>query len=64
MIKYWEAGAHRPKDPYLVLYTRALDIPEAVLFAEAKHPDEVTAAQSQSGRVPSLTSDQFGELLI
>ncbi|MEV4097167.1 hypothetical protein [Streptosporangium saharense] len=32
-IKNWEAGKHRPKDPYPILYSRAFGISEAVLFS-------------------------------
>lgn len=34
MIKGWEAGRHKPKDPYRVLYGRAFGIPESELFGD------------------------------
>ncbi|GII62831.1 hypothetical protein Skr01_29160 [Sphaerisporangium krabiense] len=49
MIKYWEAGTHRPKDPYPVLYSRAFGMDEEELFgttaALARH--DSTDALSQ-----------------
>lgn len=32
MIKGWEAGRHKPKDPYRLLYCRAFSLSEAELF--------------------------------
>ncbi|GAA1260267.1 hypothetical protein GCM10009677_09420 [Sphaerisporangium rubeum] len=35
MIKYWEAGRHRPKDPYPMLYCRVFGMEEDELFSDA-----------------------------
>ncbi|GAA4232935.1 transcriptional regulator with XRE-family HTH domain [Streptosporangium album] len=35
MLRDWEAGRYRPRDPYPQLYARAFDIAEAKLFDEA-----------------------------
>src|SRR5690606_11465926 len=37
-IKDWEAGRHRPKDPYPVLYARVFGVDEADLFALESPP--------------------------
>ncbi|MEO3809364.1 transcriptional regulator [Sphaerisporangium sp. B11E5] len=34
MIKYWESGKHRPKDPYPVLYCRVFGMDEDELFSD------------------------------
>ncbi|WP_147269039.1 hypothetical protein [Sphaerisporangium album] len=54
MIKDWEAGRHKPKDPYRILYSRVLGIDEDELFSEetlAASPD-VSADQSMGPRGP------------
>ncbi|MDF5754674.1 helix-turn-helix transcriptional regulator [Spongiactinospora sp. TRM90649] len=37
-VKDWEAGRHRPRDPYPMLYARVLGIDEAELFCEETPP--------------------------
>ncbi|GII88302.1 hypothetical protein Ssi03_62920 [Sphaerisporangium siamense] len=34
-IKDWEAGRHRPKDPYPALYSRAFGVDEGALFSDS-----------------------------
>ncbi|GAA3109839.1 hypothetical protein [Streptosporangium carneum] len=38
MIKDWEAGRHKPKDPYRLLYCRVLGVSEDELFDEGAGP--------------------------
>ncbi|MFG1878669.1 XRE family transcriptional regulator [Sphaerisporangium sp. NPDC049003] len=73
MIKFWEAGRHRPKDPYRVLYCRAFGLSEADLFGVVEMPlpalvlpslapdsdlyERITRAIGERQRVDSETID-------
>ncbi|GAA5048034.1 transcriptional regulator with XRE-family HTH domain [Thermocatellispora tengchongensis] len=54
MIKDWEAGRHKPKDPYRVLYGRAFGIDEAELFDDRQATREPTSAEVTDVPIPSL----------
>ncbi len=52
MISDWEAGRHKPKDPYRVLYARAFGLGEADLFGEPStrsEPDPPTGPDAPGG---------------
>ncbi|MET8146208.1 helix-turn-helix transcriptional regulator [Sphaerisporangium sp. NPDC005288] len=57
MIKDWEAGKHRPKDPYPVLYCRAFGIDEAELF-----PGDTANKAQRSDLSQSETDDEINAL--
>ncbi|MFI7045655.1 hypothetical protein [Streptosporangium sandarakinum] len=52
LIKGWEAGKHRPRDPYLMLYCRVFDMDEAGLF-----PSD-PAGSAQSGQSAEAVPDE------
>lgn len=47
-IKGWEAGRHKPKNPYLTLYCRVFDMTEAELFA---------VGETAQARLPAVPDD-------
>lgn len=54
MIRTWESGRARPRDPYPVLYARAFGVEEATLFGDPlrpprRSPEEVLAAVLPDG---------------
>ncbi|MGS2644247.1 hypothetical protein [Streptosporangium sp. LJ11] len=51
-IKGWEAGRHKPKNPYLTLYCRAFDMTEAELFAIGKTAQARLPAVPDDGGLP------------
>jgi transcriptional regulator with XRE-family HTH domain len=54
----YESGTHRPRDPYLELYSRAFGIPRDILFGPAgsEHPARLPAAADAAGLATWITS--------
>ncbi|MET8146469.1 hypothetical protein ABZU32_39685 [Sphaerisporangium sp. NPDC005288] len=65
-IKEWEAGRHRPKDPYPVLYCRVFAIEEADLFSneESEIPalDPLVNAVKETRQLPISSVVPYAEL--
>jgi transcriptional regulator with XRE-family HTH domain len=64
MIEDWEAGRHRPRDPYPVLYSRVFGVDEAELFGDSAQDagadDEIEALELARR---AAASDVGGETL-
>jgi hypothetical protein len=54
----YEGGAHRPRDPYLELYSRAFGIPRDVLFGPGggEQPDRLPLAADGDGLATWISS--------
>ena len=57
-IVAYESGTHRPRDPYLELYSRAFGIPRDVLFGPIgrEQPDRLPMAADADGLATWITS--------
>ncbi len=57
-IVSYESGTHRPRDPYLELYSRAFGIPRDVLFGPigSEQPDRLPIAADADGLATWITS--------
>ncbi|MCW2882021.1 MAG: transcriptional regulator, family [Sphaerisporangium sp.] len=53
MMKDWEAGRHRPRDPYPLLYCRAFGIDEAELFGVTSTPPRATPSEVLARILPA-----------
>ena len=57
-IVAYESGTHRPRDPYLELYSRAFGVPRNVLFGPigSEQPDRLPMAADADGLATWITS--------
>ncbi|MEV6865749.1 hypothetical protein AB0M44_32730 [Streptosporangium subroseum] len=67
MLRDWEAGKHRPRDPYPQLYARAFKLDEAILFGNGEADGAALVQAGERGltaaRLPALSRDQAAELV-